>query len=316
MVHQEPDLSRLENAAAACQARLSAFGTPVSVPSVGAWDSERHRDVLYETRELKRTVDLKYRGVQSQRRRPREPTVKKPVKEDHPDYPVALRKYRGGFHGEPTSEKKTPEKKKLTAGKENVKKKVKKGPTIVVKDDTSAKAAVAFAKKTLKEVTDAAKRAADAAARAAENANKSVVVVQEPPPPKPPPPPMTRPEPPQYRVLPVSRPPSVPEPLPREPLPPEAPPEKVSRVGDHVLLAKPVDDLDTAVPLRPVPIQAGERAIPEATPLYFPSGSGLVSQKPRRRPDPVALHVPPVPDPKPTDVDTVDLVARMMLARP
>ena len=307
--------SGLANAAAASQARLSAFGTAMEHPAVGAWNSERHRDVLYEAREEKRNVDLKYRATREGRSSSSlrqgasalTPARKKEP-EENMDYPVAIGRYRGGFHGEakPKGEKKVVDAAATPPPSLKTKKKTRAPvpkPTIIVKDDTNAKAAVAFAKKILRETADAAKRAADAADRAADHAAEVAARPAAPAIVVPP----AADDMSDYRVLPVKKKQQFQaqfvetrnegdRPVHR-PTRNDADAPYVTRIAENVLLAKPLDAGSMPLP-RPRKnrgascVEPGlshaesERllALAEATPLYFPSGAG--GQRKRRGPFP------------------------------
>lgn len=158
----------LASAAAQHHARLGSFGlSEEAACPVSTWDEERHRDVLWETREALRLLDARFGklpGAKTARaarlRLPgakfssdvRPPVFERRAKPESTS-PVKLCRYRGGFHGEPI------EGKPQAAPPEKKKKKPKAQPTRVVVKERNYADVLAVAKASLGAAVSSANRA-------------------------------------------------------------------------------------------------------------------------------------------------------------
>lgn len=313
----------LASAAAAHQARLASFGMSEDRAVFGSWDAEKHRDVLWETREAKRQLDGRKQRKPPRLAQPRVPGAKFASKVFEPrkrqvvkvDEELTIPAYRERpVHVEPPR----PRAKKKPAP-----------VRVIIKDQHNTEA--------LKAATEAARAAAAAARRAASAADRAAAG-----------PPVATPRPPavydcvdhvvidnpapDYRILPVSggdaAAPSLRAALaPPEPAMASARP-KTKRHPD-LYLAAPRDADEHDAPLRQPPTRFVDDDPPppahSADPLiWIPHGAARPpSPPPDRPPSPVvvpprtidATLAPPIGDVRQNEDACLRLVTRIMLDR-
>lgn len=313
----------LASAAAAHQARLASFGMSEDRAVVGSWDAEKHRDVLWETREAKRQLDGRKQRKPPRLAQPRVPGAKFASKVfEQPKRQVV----------KVDEELTIPAYRERPAHVEPPRPRAKKKPVpvrVIIKDQQNTEA--------LKAATEAARAAAAAAKRAAAAADRAAaappvaapreapavydcvdhVVIDNPVP--------------DYRILPVSG--AAPYSTPFAP-PPPPPPEPASarpRTKRHadLYLAAPRDADEQDAPLRQLPSRFVDDDPPppahSADPLiWIPQGAAMPpAPPPDRPPSPVAVPprtsdatlAPPIGDLRQNEDACLRLVTRLMLDR-